>query len=196
MIETVVAPAGTVREAGDAKSALLLLRLTTVPPLGAACEIVTLQVVEPPELSVVGLHVREDKVAVGFSVMVAVSELPFRVDVNTAVWVAEMILAVSTTEAVVAPAGTVREAGAAKSVLLLLKLTTVPPAGAACEMVTLQVVEPPELIVVKLHIKEVREVTVDSGVRVIVAVAELLLRLAANTAFWTAGTVPAVSATN
>jgi len=53
---TVVAPAATVTELGTANALLLLERLTTVPPLGAASESVTVQVVDVPEPTLVGLH--------------------------------------------------------------------------------------------------------------------------------------------
>jgi hypothetical protein len=151
-----VAPGTTVREAGDARKLLLLLRLTEVPPAGAACEMVTLQVVERPEPSVVGLQANEAKVGGGVRVRLAVAELPFRVAVRTAGWAAGSVPAVSTTPPVVAPAATVREAGDARKLLLLLRLIEVPPAVAACEMVTLQVVALPELTVVGLQPNETR----------------------------------------
>ena len=52
----VVAPAATVTVVGTVKALLLSERLTIVPPMGAARESVTVQVVDPPEPTVVGLH--------------------------------------------------------------------------------------------------------------------------------------------
>lgn len=52
----VVAPAATVTEAGTVKALLLSESVTTVPPVGAASDSVTVQVVEAPEPTVVGVH--------------------------------------------------------------------------------------------------------------------------------------------
>jgi len=50
-----VAPEGTVTEAGTVAAALLLVRLTTKPAVGAALEIVTVPVDETLPTTVVGL---------------------------------------------------------------------------------------------------------------------------------------------
>jgi hypothetical protein len=52
----VVAPEATVTEAGTLTAALLLESDTTAPPLGAACDIVTVHVDVLPELTVAGLQ--------------------------------------------------------------------------------------------------------------------------------------------
>ena len=54
-----VEPAAIVTDAGTLKRALLLLRVTTEPPLGAATEVVTVQVVEAPEPIEFGEHANE-----------------------------------------------------------------------------------------------------------------------------------------
>ncbi len=55
-----VPPAGTVTEPATGSAVLLLDSPTVLPPLGAACLKVTVQVVLPPELTLVGLQAREE----------------------------------------------------------------------------------------------------------------------------------------
>ena len=162
--EAVVAPAAIVREAGDARKLLLLLRATAVPPVGAACERTTLQVVAPPEVRVVGVQANDDRLGVpipsipmlpaGLRAKLLVAELPFRLAVNTAVCAVAMVPAVSLTVAGVVPAGTVREAGELSSELFVLRATTAPPRGAACASEMLQLLTPAELSVVGVHPSE------------------------------------------
>jgi len=69
----VVKPAGTINEAGTAKAeARLLERETVVPPVGAALEIVTLQLVDAEAAKLVLPHCR-DVMAIG-AVMVKATE--------------------------------------------------------------------------------------------------------------------------
>jgi len=56
------APERTVMEAGTDIAALLLTRLTTVPPLGADPLSFTVQVSEPAPIMVADAHVRPDSV--------------------------------------------------------------------------------------------------------------------------------------
>jgi hypothetical protein len=51
-----VAPDATVTEAGTVNAALLLNRLTAIPPEPAGCDSVTEHADVPPELRLVGLH--------------------------------------------------------------------------------------------------------------------------------------------
>jgi hypothetical protein len=51
-----VAPAATVTDAGTGKELLLSERATTAPPPGAARDSDTVQVVDAPELRLVGVH--------------------------------------------------------------------------------------------------------------------------------------------
>ena len=53
--------------------------------------------------------------------------------------------------AVVAPAPTVTDTGTVSAVLVSEIVTAVPPEGAACDSVTVQVEVPPEVIPVGLH---------------------------------------------
>ena len=57
-----VPPAPTVTEPGTVNAMLLSARLTTVPPLGAGNDSVTVQVVDPPEAIVLGLHCSDETV--------------------------------------------------------------------------------------------------------------------------------------
>ena len=72
----VVAPEATVTDAGTVSAEELLVRATVAPPLGAACDMVTVQ--EPDEFcgNVVGLHVREDTFAGATRTMLADADVP------------------------------------------------------------------------------------------------------------------------
>lgn len=78
-----VEPAGTVTEAATGSIVLLLDRLTTVPPLGAASANVTVQVELAPEAKLVGEHCSEDKPGCQFVIVITpevadmVSAAPF-----------------------------------------------------------------------------------------------------------------------
>ena len=77
--------AATVTLAGTCTAPLLLLRLTTLPPLGAGPLSVTVPVEELPPVTVPGLKLKPVTViGVGFTVSVAVT-LPFDVAVTVAV---------------------------------------------------------------------------------------------------------------
>ena len=67
----VVALAATVTEAGVFRVALLSLRVTTAPPVGAAALRVTVQVLDAFDAMLVGLHDTDVRVAAG-AVMVTV----------------------------------------------------------------------------------------------------------------------------
>ena len=71
----VVEPEATVTEAGTVRAEALLVRETVAPPLGAACDMVTVQ--EPDEFcgSVAGLQPTEDTVAEATRTMLAVFEV-------------------------------------------------------------------------------------------------------------------------
>jgi len=76
-VKLAVAPAlPTVTEAGTARAELFADRLTTEPPAGAACEIVTVQVLVEPETILVGEHCNLDTLTGGgVTVTAAVLEL-------------------------------------------------------------------------------------------------------------------------
>ncbi|MFN0164979.1 MAG: hypothetical protein ACKV22_00995, partial [Bryobacteraceae bacterium] len=63
-----VVPDATITEAGREMLALFSDRATTVPPAGAGCDNVTVQVLEPGVAMVAGEQLSPDKEAVGASV--------------------------------------------------------------------------------------------------------------------------------
>jgi Zn-dependent protease len=72
----VVAPTGTVVEAGTDNELLLSVILTAAPPLGAACDRVTVQVLDPFDPRLVGLHTSDEMRTVVTRLTLAVAELP------------------------------------------------------------------------------------------------------------------------
>jgi len=138
-----VAPAGTVTEAGTAATAVLaLVSETTAPPAGAAVRSVTVPVLGAPPTSTDGFNVIVDRA--GFTTREAVTDAALYVAVIVTM-VPVLTVAVDIAKvAVVAPAATVTEAGTvATAVLLLVSITTVPPAGAAADTVTVPVLVAP-----------------------------------------------------
>ena len=138
----VVDPAATVTFEGTVAAAVLLLvSVTTAPPVGAAPFSVTVPVDDAPPVTVVGLTLVEEIAADGTVtvspavcvVLLYVAEIV--TDVLLATW---LVLTVNV--AVLAFAGTVTLAGTvAAAVLLLLSVTTTPPVGAAPFSVTVPV---------------------------------------------------------
>jgi hypothetical protein len=147
-------PAATVTLPGTVATVLLLLRLTTVPPVGAGPLSVTVPVDGLPPATTVGLSASVERDG-ALTVRVAVFETPPAAAVMTgeAVEVTGEVEIVNV--AVVCPAATVTDAGTvAAVVLLLLRVTTSPPAGAAELIVTVPVEEVPPVTVVGLRVSE------------------------------------------
>jgi hypothetical protein len=192
----VVAPAATVADAGTVSAALLSEIATAVPPAGADCDMVTVQVEVLPESTVVGVHCSAVKLIVvvdGVIVTEAVAELPFRVAVTVTAWLVVTVPAVAVKFAVVAPAATVADAGTVSAALLSEIVTAVPPAGAACDMVTVHVELAPEAILAGVHASD-DTVTAGAGaVTVTEAVLEVPFRVAVTVTAWLVVTVPAVA---
>ena len=90
-----------------------------------------MQVVEAPELTLVGLQAKlETRVGV-IRLRVAFCELPLRLAVTVAVWVVVMVPRLAVNVAEVLLAGTVTDAGTVNAVLLLESPTVLPPEPAA-----------------------------------------------------------------
>lgn len=161
-------PSGTVIVAGTVATAVLLLENeTTAPPAGAgAVSVTVVEAVDPP-CTLAGLTLTVSSAALGaggggdVTVRVAVRVVPL--------WVAEItevvveLTGLVATEDVVAeatPAGTSTEAGTvAAAVLLLVRDTRAPPAGAGAVSVTVAEPVPPPCRVVGLRLTELRAAT-------------------------------------
>jgi hypothetical protein len=92
---------------------------------------VTVQVVDAPEFTLVGLHASAETRVGAIRLKVAVLEEPLRVAVMIADWLMVMVATVALKVAEVLLAGTVTDAATGRAVLLLESATVLPPLGAA-----------------------------------------------------------------
>ena len=141
-----VAPAGTVTETGTLAETLELVSVTTTPPAGAAPLRVTVPVTPAPPTTDAGLtvtDVSETDAAAGFTVSAAVWETTPLVAVIVTAVTAVTVVVVTLNVAVVAPAATVTDTGIVAAALLDASVTTMPPAGAADNKVTVPVLAVP-----------------------------------------------------
>jgi hypothetical protein len=162
--------ATTVTDAGTGRAALLEPSVTTTPPAGAFWFKVTVQVVGAPDVTLTGLHTSVDTPSTGLTVTVAVTLAP-SVAVTTAVCVVATEPLTAVNGADVAPAGTVTDAGTARTDgLFELSATALPPGGAASVRFTVQAVDAPEVTLGGLQTTEDAR---GGGVTVTVAVAVL-----------------------
>ncbi len=149
-----VTPAATVTLDGTLAAVVLLLeRVTTAPPDGAAPLSVTVPVEEFPPVTLVGLTESEESVAAGGGAGVTVSDA----DLVTPLYIPEMLTVVDPATALVlivnvalvAPAAIVTLDGVLTTFVLLLEsVTTAPPEGAAPLSVTVPVEEFPPVTLV------------------------------------------------
>jgi hypothetical protein len=141
--ETLELPAGTVTEAGVLAADLLLLSVTTAPPGGAHPVSVTVPWEEPPPFNDAGFKATE-LMAASVTVRDAVLDALRYVAVMVAVVEAVTVDVETVNETLELPAGTVTEAGVVAADLLLLRVTTAPPEGAApVSVIVPWEVEPP-----------------------------------------------------
>jgi len=89
------------------------------------------QVLEAPELTLVGLQAREVTSMGATRLKLAVWEAPFSVAVTVADWGVVIVPRVAVKVVEVLLAGTVTDAGTVSAVLLLESATALPPVGAA-----------------------------------------------------------------
>ena len=88
------------------------------------------QVLDPPELMLLGIQDIPVKMVGATKIKLAVCDEPFRVPVMTAFWVVVRMPAVAVTMAVMAPGAIVTEAGRVRKGLLDESETVAPPKGA------------------------------------------------------------------
>jgi len=155
-VKVVEAPwAGTVTDAGTVSAVLLLESVTALPPVGADSFRVTVQVVDAPELTLLGLHARAETTAGSTKLNVVLCKVPFKVAVTVAVWFAGRTPAVAMKLAELDPEGTVADAGIVRR-MLLSDNVTVAPDEAVWFKLTVQVVEAPEVKVPGLQLNDVK----------------------------------------
>lgn len=152
----VVAPAGTVTEAGTVRSALSLDSETVAPPAGAGEDRVIVQVDMPPLARLVSVHPSDVNADAGVSVKFACSELALYVAVTIAFRLLGTVPAVVVNVLLVVPAATKIEAGTVNDPLLLESAMVDPPGGAPPDRFTEQVDVPPPLKLVGMHVIELR----------------------------------------
>ncbi len=137
-----VAPLAIVTEAGTVNDGLLLESETTKPPVGAAESRVIVPVELTPPTTVVGDITRVFTLG-AVTARVAVCVAPFPTPVIVAVVSAATATVVAVNVALDAPAGMVKLDGTVTADELLLRETTVPPAGAGPLIVAVPVDDAP-----------------------------------------------------
>jgi hypothetical protein len=178
--DPVLVPAGITVGDGTVRLALLLVKATVAPPVGAAAVRVIVQFEVPAPVREAGLQATLLSCA-GAAVRLtdAVVDAPFAVAVTVTGVVAETVPAVAVKAAVALAAATVTEAGTVRTALLPERATSSPPAGATLFRVKVQVVAAPDETVAGEQLSV--EGTI-GATRLSVAVAVVLLRLALSTA--------------
>jgi hypothetical protein len=136
-----VVPAATVTLPGTTATAVLLLvSVTTFPPAGAAADSETVPCDVAPPVTVGGVKFTACSVAAagsGVTVSVVVLLAPLYDAVSVTVVLPVTAEVATANDALVTPAATVTLVGTvAAPVLLLVSVTTAPPAGAAADRVT------------------------------------------------------------
>lgn len=136
------APATIVTDAGAARpGAALLVNVTTAPPARAGTERLMVQIVLWLDNSVVSVQVSPVTPGRGMRATSAAAWVPFNVAVSVAVRLAATAAVEMVNVAVVARAATATDVGAVNvAAWVLVNVTVAPPARAAFESVTVQVV--------------------------------------------------------
>ena len=135
------AAAAIVTDAGTVSAELLFERAMLAPPAGAACDRSTVQRLDAFGPRLVGLQVSEETSTGVPRLMVVFAELPLYVAAMVALELAPTAAVVTVNVAEVAAAATVTEGGTVKFALVFDRVMLIPPLGAACVTVTVQVLE-------------------------------------------------------
>lgn len=123
--------AGTVTDAGTVRAELADDKVTAEPPLGAARFRTSVQFAVADGGKLDGLQAKELTVTVATRLMVTLCELLPSVAVTVADWLLGRVAVVTLNVAEVDAAGTVTDAGTVKVVFVFVKVTWLPPVGAA-----------------------------------------------------------------
>ena len=167
-----VAAAATAIDAGIVRVALVFVRATTAPPVGAAWVKVTVQVLEEFGPRLVGLQASDETNTGATRLTLVFAELPLYVAVTVALELLAMVVVVALKVAEVAAAATVIDVGTVRAELVFVTVTMAPPVGAALVSEMVHVLEEfgPRLVGLQAS-----EETNTGATRVTVALAELLL---------------------
>ena len=157
-----VCPTATVTLAGTVATDVLPLEMDTLaPPEGAAALRVTVPVELLPPLMLVGLRVNEESVNAGLMISEAIWELLPSVALIVAVRAVLTDVVLTVNLALVDPLATLTLLGTLALELLLLRLTTMPPEGAAELRVTVPVELLPPVTLVGFSVSD--EIVTDTG---------------------------------
>jgi hypothetical protein len=135
------AEAEIVTDVGTVSAVLLFDRAMLAPPAGAACDRLTVQVLDAFGPRLAGLQVSEEISTAVPRLTVVVAELPLYVAVMVALELAPTAAVVTVNVAEVAAAATATEGGTVSVALVFERVMLMPPLGAACVTVTVQVLE-------------------------------------------------------
>jgi hypothetical protein len=167
-----VAAAATVIDAGIVRVALVFVRTTLAPPVGAAWVKVTVQVLEAFGPRLVGLHASEETKTGATRLTVALEELLLYAAVTVALELLLMAAVVALKVAEVAAAATVTDVGTVRVELVFARVTLAPPVGAGWVKVTVHALEAFGPTLVGLH---ARDETNTGATKLTLVFAELLL---------------------
>jgi hypothetical protein len=148
--EPELAPAGMLMLAGTEALAVLLERVIAIPPVGAGADKNTLQVLDVPPVTDVGVQISEDT-TIGWMVIVAPADAPLKVAVMVATVTLDTCGAAIVNDPEIDPAGTVRIVGIAAKAVFPERVTAAPPAGAGPDKTTVHVLEAPLVTVPGVH---------------------------------------------
>jgi hypothetical protein len=189
---TVVALVAASTDAGAVNTGdPLFPTVTSAPPAGAPCDSMTVHIALPFELNAVAVHVSPLTVVGACSAIVVLTVVPFNVAASVAVWLIVSVPVVTLNVAVATFAATGTDAGAVNAGdPLFPTVTNTPPAGAACDSVTVHDALPFELNVAAVHVSPFMVADTCSA---IVVLAVVPLNVPVSVAAWFAVIVPVVT---